>query len=165
MLVSDDRARGCADHRAIAAGWIQIQSVFTSRVVTDWYHEQIAAPVRDVDSRRVLSEVAVSGPVRVTDVANAIGMSLSSASRVVQRLVVDGLVRRMASETDRRAILLEVTDAGRDAFDRLHDTDLALLRRNLEKFPAVDVATFADLIGRFAHEISSWHDELVQGQH
>lgn len=164
MTASGPEPRSGADlahHRAIVDGWIGIQTVFSSRAVADWYHDRVDVPVTDVDARRVLFQVATDGPTRVTDVATELGTSISSASRVVQRLVADGLVRRAVSPTDRRATSLEVTDAGRAAFRAFCEADLCRIRKHLAAFSVDELATFADLITRFANEVASWHDELT----
>ncbi|WP_336212568.1 MarR family winged helix-turn-helix transcriptional regulator [Nonomuraea sp. LPB2021202275-12-8] len=55
--------------------------------------------------------------LRMTDLAAQTGLSTSGVTRVVDRLERDGLVRRQACATDRRASYATLTDAGRD---RLH---------------------------------------------
>jgi DNA-binding MarR family transcriptional regulator len=52
--------------------------------------------------------------LRMTDLSAQTGLSTSGVTRVVDRLERDGLVRRQACATDRRASYATLTDAGRD---------------------------------------------------
>ena len=62
---------------------------------------------------KVLFEIDRLGPVRLTDVARAVGITQGTASTLAEALVRDGLVERRVDETDRRATLLTTTPAGR----------------------------------------------------
>ena len=56
-----------------------------------------------------------SGPLRMTELAEAVGASLASTSGVVDRLAQRGFVRRVPSQEDRRVVTVELTDEGREA--------------------------------------------------
>jgi len=64
----------------------------------------------------VLAEAA--GPVRVNDLAGALGVVASSASRLVDRLVALGLVSRRQATTSRREVAVQLTAAGGRAMAR-----------------------------------------------
>jgi DNA-binding MarR family transcriptional regulator len=66
---------------------------------------------------------------RVGTLANAVGMSLPSASRLIRRLERDGLVTTERDETDRRATLVKLTRKGH----RLRDQVVARRRAMMEK--------------------------------
>jgi DNA-binding MarR family transcriptional regulator len=57
-------------------------------------------------------EVARSQPVRLTELALAVGIAQGTASTLVDALVRDGLLERQASADDRRSVLLRVTEQG-----------------------------------------------------
>ena len=61
---------------------------------------------------KLLAEVARMQPVRLADLARAVGISQGTASTLVEALVRDGLVARNTDDTDRRAIRLTTTPAG-----------------------------------------------------
>lgn len=61
---------------------------------------------------KLLAEVARLQPVRLADLARAVGISQGTASTLVEALVQDGLVTRTVDDTDRRAIRLSTTAAG-----------------------------------------------------
>jgi DNA-binding MarR family transcriptional regulator len=54
---------------------------------------------------------------RVQDVADALVITVGAASRIVDRIVGDGLVTRSPHTRDRRSVCLELTDDGQRALD------------------------------------------------
>lgn len=62
-------------------------------------------------------DAAAPRTVRINDIAAAQHITLSAASRLVDRLVADGLVDREPDPTDRRATALRITDEGRTRLD------------------------------------------------
>jgi DNA-binding MarR family transcriptional regulator len=79
---------------------------------------------------RVLVLLATQGPQRAIDLAAALGVNPSSATRLIDRLVRAGLVRRQRLSADRRsyrvglsaegrALVAEVTQRRRAEFERL----------------------------------------------
>jgi DNA-binding MarR family transcriptional regulator len=87
--------------------------------------------------------------LRMSELADRLLLSRSGATRLVDRLVADGLVERTTCETDRRGQWAALTDAGRARLrraapihlrgvaahftDRLTDDDLAALERTLDR--------------------------------
>ncbi|MBO0610907.1 MarR family winged helix-turn-helix transcriptional regulator [Myceligenerans salitolerans] len=61
---------------------------------------------------RVLVEVNRSGPIRVTDVAAAVGIAQGTASTLLEALVRDGLVERSQDPADRRVTQMIATSEG-----------------------------------------------------
>ncbi|TDC50390.1 MarR family transcriptional regulator [Jiangella ureilytica] len=61
---------------------------------------------------RVLVEVARLGPIRVTDVAAAVGIAQGTASSLLEALVRDELVARTEDPADRRVTKMIATPAG-----------------------------------------------------
>ena len=59
------------------------------------------------------------GPSKVTELGDDLAMLPSTASRLSDRLTDAGLITRRVSPTNRRATLLELTDAGRTVLDEL----------------------------------------------
>jgi len=61
---------------------------------------------------RALVVLAGGGGLRASELAAALGVHQSTATRLCDRLVRKGLVGRSAEEADRRAVTVEVTPAG-----------------------------------------------------
>lgn len=90
---------------------------------------------------------AEGGHLRMSELADRVVISRSGVTRLVDRLVADGLVERVVCDTDRRGQWASLTDAGRARLaaatpghlrgvaqhflDRLSASDLANLARML----------------------------------
>jgi DNA-binding MarR family transcriptional regulator len=72
---------------------------------------------------------APGGRMRMADLAGSALLSPSGVTRLVDRLVADGLVSRHRCERDRRGLYAEITPAGRDLFATARITHLAGVRR------------------------------------
>jgi DNA-binding MarR family transcriptional regulator len=68
---------------------------------------------------RALQSLERLGPSLVTELGADLELLSSTASRLSDRLAEAGLITRRVSPTNRRATLLELTDAGRDVLDEL----------------------------------------------
>ena len=67
------------------------------------------------------------GPMKMSDLSRSLLVSNGNATAVVDRLEKDGLAQRVQSETDRRAVLVTLTDAGRTEFEAQAVVDLFLV--------------------------------------
>lgn len=86
-----------------------------------------------------LAVVAVQGPLRVSDVAQDLGVDLSVASRQLAALAADGYVERRPDANDRRAQLVEITPAGRRALTDAHRRMVAAFDEVLSDWSAAEV--------------------------
>lgn len=86
-----------------------------------------------------LAVVAVQGPLRVSDVAQDLGVDLSVASRQLAALAADGYVERRPDANDRRAQLVEITPAGRRALTDAHRRMVAAFDEVLSGWSAAEV--------------------------
>ena len=81
-----------------------------------------AAPVSEnltPTQASVLGLVAHRGPIGMTELAEIEGLNPTMLSRVVAKLVDDGLATRLPNPADQRAVQLEATDAGHDVHLRI----------------------------------------------
>jgi DNA-binding MarR family transcriptional regulator len=69
------------------------------------------------DRARVLETLHCNGPQRMRDIADQVDLPARNLTAVADSLEMEHLVRRTPHPTDRRATLLEVTDAGRSAIE------------------------------------------------
>ena len=121
-----------------------------ARVVRDLERELQAEQKMALSDYVVLVQLAAADErrLRMSDLADRLLLSRSGATRLVDRLVADGLVERVVCESDRRGQWAALTDAGHRRLrraapahlrgvathflDRLSDDDLASLERMLE---------------------------------
>jgi DNA-binding MarR family transcriptional regulator len=97
----------------------------------------------------VLCAVAEHAPVRVAEVAAAVGVGPTTGSRHLSELERAGLIRRMADASDARASLVELTTAGKRAVGKIGRARAAMFADLLAGWPDRDVSRFGVLLERF----------------
>ncbi len=95
-----------------------------------------------------LVQIADLGEPRLSDLAAALGLEVSTTSRHVQRLVADGYVEVATDPRDARARRYSPTPAGRDALERVRAARRAHLVRLLADWDNDDVTALADGLER-----------------
>jgi DNA-binding MarR family transcriptional regulator len=91
--------------------------------------------------------------LRVTDLAELLGVDPPTVTRKVQQLERLGFVVREADAEDGRATRIQLTQAGRDTLERVLSAHREFLARLFEEWPDKDVRTFASLLERFSENI------------
>ena len=101
------------------------------RRLTQLLDDELRAVAVTLDEYDVLLQVRQAGqPLRMTQLAERALISRPTASRVVDRLVDKGWIRRWRHDADRRVVLLALTDEGRrvhTAAARVHLDGIARL--------------------------------------
>ncbi|MBN1094144.1 MarR family transcriptional regulator [Blastococcus sp. TML/M2B] len=110
---------------------------------------------RDRAALVLLTPLARLGPLRQGALAEHVRADPSTVSRHVAALVDEGLVRRVADESDGRATQLVVTDAGTSALEQLGRDRAAVVRRITAGWAPDDLATFSALLGRFLDDLAA----------
>jgi DNA-binding MarR family transcriptional regulator len=84
---------------------------------------------------RLLIVLAAHGPQGLGPLADSLAVNASTATRMCDRLVRKGLVRRRTSSTDRREVRLGLTEKGRALVDHATSQRRAELARLLKAVP------------------------------
>lgn len=84
---------------------------------------------------RVLVILCARGAQRVADLAEALDVLPSTATRMCDRLAAKRLIGRSRSAHDRRIVNVTVTPAGRELVDRVSDARRKELRKVLAQIP------------------------------
>ena len=85
-----------------------------------------------------------SEPVRIGDLASLGGVTQPGMSQLVSRLESAGLVERTRSDEDARVTLVEITDEGRNALDRVNRERNRVLGVHLERLSDEEVRRIRD---------------------
>lgn len=125
------------------------------RVVHAFKTLPVADDARERAALVLLFPLTRLGPLRQSALAEVVHADPSTVSRHVASLVQHGLVQRVADETDGRAALLVVTDAGRAAVERLADERAAQLGGMLAGWSDADLAALTDLFGRLLDDLTA----------
>ncbi|MCW2600905.1 MAG: MarR family transcriptional regulator [Frankiales bacterium] len=101
----------------------------------------------------VLGRLERLGPVRLTDLAQALGLDPSSVSRQVTALERSGWVEREKDPTDLRAQQLHLTDKGREVVAALGRARVQALERLTPGLSTRDIDELTDRLARLNHEL------------
>jgi DNA-binding MarR family transcriptional regulator len=103
--------------------------------------------------RLALFETAVGGPLRLSELAERMGITAPTASRAVDGLVELGLLERLPDPADRRAVSIDVTAPGRARVEERIALAAAALEPAVAALSARDRARLAALLARLAGAI------------
>jgi len=80
---------------------------------------------------KALYTLLAAGDLRMSALATSLGVTSSTATGLVDRLVELGLAARHADDHDRRQVVIHATDEGRAVLDRFRELNAAQLRHLL----------------------------------
>lgn len=115
----------------------------------------VAASVLDVEDRaslpqlRVLTLIQNRGSLTLGDVAAALGVHPSNATRMCDRLVAAGFVDRQDDPDDRRQLRLTLTEDGRELVESVMSHRRTAVARAMVAMAPDDRALLASTLGRF----------------
>lgn len=101
------------------------------------------------------------GPLRAVDLANALDVAPRSITTKVDQAEADGHVRRLPDPTDRRARLVELTDAGREA---LHEQWVGRRPGAAARLQRLSAEDRAELLRLLTVVASDGGDDCVSGR-
>ncbi len=110
---------------------------------------------RDRAAHVLLFPLCRVGPLRQSALADLVHADRSTVSRHVTSLVDQGLVRRSADESDGRASMLVITDAGRAQLDRLRAEREAYLLQVTAEWTDEELGTFTELFDRLLDGVAA----------
>jgi DNA-binding MarR family transcriptional regulator len=99
---------------------------------------------------RTLVVLASRGPQNLINLAEAIGVTPATATRMCDRLVTKKLIVREADQDDRRTIRIDLTKKGRRLVSDVTDRRREEIGAILESISPVDQVLFAKALSRFA---------------
>ncbi|MEX5637308.1 MarR family winged helix-turn-helix transcriptional regulator [Parafrankia sp. FMc2] len=101
----------------------------------------------------LISHLAANGPKRLGALAASVQSDPSTVSRQVSALVRAGYVERRADPDDGRAVVLDVTEAGREVYRDHIEIRNRRYEDMLAGWSSEDLVTFATLLRRFGDEM------------
>ena len=96
-----------------------------------------------------LERIVMHGTIRMGDLADSMNIDPSTATRAVQRLIKDGLARRVTHDGDGRVVVVEPTDLGRKVFASVVERRKLMVITVMEQFSAEERLVLADMLERF----------------
>jgi len=135
-----------------SAGELTEAVLTASRALVGVAARSLAAAADDVTlpQYRALVVLAARGPQRVGDLAEALGVHPSTATRLCDRLVDRQLVRRAVDRTNRRETTIALSPKGRTLVDTVTDVRRAEIREIVERIPVRSRAAAVSALRAFA---------------
>lgn len=111
---------------------------------------------------RVLSYLNDEGTLTLSEIARRRHVSLQSAGGLVQSLVDRGWVQRAADPSDRRQMLLSLTDVGQQQFARAHDRMIAHLSPLMDMLSTDELSAVQIALEALQRVLTG--EEMVEGE-
>lgn len=100
-----------------------------------------------------LLEVGYKREVSLVDLASSFGLDTSTLSRMIQGLVVLGLVSRLTNEKDRRYVVISLTEQGVKLFEQIEAKFNTYFAQVLEFVPSEKQDTVIEGLGLFSDAV------------
>lgn len=114
----------------------------------------------ELTTLRVLRTVERAGATApsIGQIADALAVDPSSASRFVDQATAAGYLERQPCEQDRRRSRVQLTATGRELLDVTTTARRELLAEATDGWPPGDIAALGDLLARLAHAFDRFED-------
>lgn len=102
------------------------------RRTADWHATEFLGIDVTMSQAKLLYLVAIEPDTRMSTLPGRLGVTLSTVSGIVDRLVEHDLVARHVDPDDRRSVMITATDQGRAVIERFRELGSRRLRSLLE---------------------------------
>ena len=99
---------------------------------------------------KLLYLLGAAGELHMSDLVHRLGVSLSTISGLVDKVVDQGLASRREDPADRRQVVVALTPAGREFIDRFRELNARQMRELLELLGDHDLAQVRDALAALA---------------
>lgn len=100
-----------------------------------------------------LFRLGIAGECTMSQLAQEIVLSMSSATMIVDRLVQKGIVSREHSSTDRRVVMIKLTEDGGQAYKTIYEDIMRMGRTMLESLTEQEQDMLLDLYRKIASKL------------
>ena len=125
----------------------------TSKAVSTAFNAALAAQGGSVPVWLILSSLEQESWTTQLDLARALGIEGPTLTRHLDNLEAGGLVVRQRSDADRRAVRVELTDAGEAAHERMLAAVIAFNRRLQAGLTADELRLVDEILTRLGDNV------------
>lgn len=97
---------------------------------------------RSDPSRLVLAIVLKRGPLPTSEIAKRMDISRPYMTGLIDKLIKDGLVKRIPDENDRRIVNVVATEAGMDFFKAFRQRARESIKKSLSSLSSEEIGSF-----------------------
>lgn len=94
--------------------------------LSSWEHGVVRDKGLTLPQMHTLEILGANGPMRMKELAGRMGVTTGTLTVMIDRLVKNGQVERRPHDTDRRSIIVALTESGRTLFAEHDDLHLQL---------------------------------------
>lgn len=140
-----------SDRDRISGALTRMRMLIGRRVIARLALDSVAPglEISHVDVLDVVRRAGEGQEVTVGMVAEKLRIDPSRASRIVAEMVTRGVLRREASQSDARRIVLVMTDMGGRLVTEMHDVKQAIIADIVADWSPEEIASFSHLFDRF----------------
>jgi len=85
-------------------------------------------------------------PKTMKEIAETLGVAVSTPTRTIDRLVEKGFVNRSVGTKDRRKLLIELTPKGRDVLKEIDKENLEMTKKLLKSLSNDEIETYKNIL-------------------
>jgi DNA-binding MarR family transcriptional regulator len=127
------------------------------------YHMVAAVPIEEscaeipltLQEVRVIKTISPKGAITMSTLASSLGVSLPTATHLVDRLVAKGIVVRTKSEHDRRLVLVTLSDLSKANDRKFFENRVALILGFLEPLGPAERGQVVNVLAGIAEAVQS----------
>ncbi len=92
-------------------------------------------------------------PKTMKQIAETLGVAVSTPTRTIDRLLEKGFVNRAVGEKDRRQLLIELTPKGKKLLEDIDKENLEITRKMLKGLSDGEIDTFKKILSKISENI------------
>ncbi len=92
-------------------------------------------------------------PKTMKQIAEALGVAVSTPTRTIDRLVEKGLVNRNVGKKDRRKLLIQLTPEGKDLLERMDEEGMLMARKMFENLQDEEIESLKRILLKISEKI------------
>jgi len=139
----------------IALAWREIRRGASTGALRQYLYE-FGEETIEQGQMDTLDLLATKEAWRMSELAEALKVEPSTATRAVQRLVKDGMAQRRPSRTDGRVVEVEITDHGRRLHRGVAERRIQLFNHLLVNFGPAELPVLAEMLERFVGSVDDF---------
>jgi DNA-binding MarR family transcriptional regulator len=141
----------------VGSGWRELRRGASMQALRERIYQGDHGLI-DLGLADALEVIDLIGPCRMRELADALRVDPSTATRTVDRLVEKELAERIADEADARRVLVGITPEGQKLRDRVRDQARAAVAEILEEFSEAEARQLASLMSRLVVAVDRYVD-------
>lgn len=108
---------------------------------------------------RILRILCVEGDISQKELQKRLDIQSGSLSEIVIKMEANGLIERKKQEEDKRNIILNITDKGRDAYEEYRNV---IKKQNGVIFDALTDKEQAELLALLSKLLEDWNENFAE---